>query len=80
MYLFGHIRSLGAAYEIWFPDQGLNPDPLRWEHGVLATGPPGKSLNVTFCEDFFSSSQFKAVHSFKNEADVCAGDRVPTGM
>ena len=24
--------------------QGLNPDPLHWEHGVLATGPPEKPL------------------------------------
>ena len=30
------------------PDQGLNPDPLHWEHGVLATGPPGKSLEFRF--------------------------------
>ena len=26
-----------------FPDQGLNPDPLHWELGVLATRPSGKS-------------------------------------
>ena len=26
------------------PDQGSNPDPLHWEQGVLATGPPRKSL------------------------------------
>ena len=26
------------------PWPGLNPGPLPWEHGVLATGPPGKSL------------------------------------
>ena len=25
-----------------FPNQGSNPGPLRWEHKVLATGPPGK--------------------------------------
>ena len=24
------------------PDQGLNPAPLHWKHGVLATGPSGK--------------------------------------
>ena len=30
--------------EISYPDQGSNPDPLHWEHGVLATGSPGKSL------------------------------------
>ena len=26
-----------------FPDQGSNLHPLPWEHGVLTTGPPGKS-------------------------------------
>ena len=26
-----------------FPDQGLNLGPLHWEHGILASGPPGKS-------------------------------------
>ena len=27
------------------PDQGLNLGSLHWEHGVLVTGPPGKSPN-----------------------------------
>ena len=31
-----------------FPDQGLNPHLLRWENGVLTTGPPGKSLCISF--------------------------------
>ena len=35
---------LVAAYGIYFPDQGLNPGILHCELGVLATGPPGKSL------------------------------------
>ena len=26
-----------------FPDQELNPGPLHWEHGLLATEPPGRS-------------------------------------
>ena len=30
------------------PDQGLNPGPLHWELRVSATGPPGKSLKLTF--------------------------------
>ena len=36
------------SYGIWdqFPDQGLNQGPLPWDHGVLAIGPPGKSLSV----------------------------------
>ena len=37
---------LVLACEIWFPGQGLIPDPLHWEHGVLAIGPPGKSQFV----------------------------------
>ena len=35
------FELLVAACGIQFPDQGLNLDPLHWEHGVLATGPPG---------------------------------------
>ena len=27
-----------------FPDQGSNPGPPRWQRGVAAPGPPGKSL------------------------------------
>ena len=32
--------------EIYFTDQGLNPGCFHWEHGVLATAPPGKSLDI----------------------------------
>ena len=35
---------LVAAHGIEFPDQGWNVGPLHWKLGVLATGPPGKSL------------------------------------
>ena len=37
------MRSL--RYSMWdlVPCQGLNPGPLHWELGALATGPPGKS-------------------------------------
>ena len=31
-----------------FPDQGSNLHPLHGEHGVLTTGPPGKSLFTIF--------------------------------
>ena len=30
----------------WFTDQGLNLGLLYWELGVLAIGPPGKSLGI----------------------------------
>ena len=39
---------LVAACGIQFPDQGSNPGPLRWKHGVLATGPPGSPASVFF--------------------------------
>ena len=37
--------ALVLACGIQFPDQGLNPGPVHWEHGVLAAGLSGKSLN-----------------------------------
>ena len=42
--LAGACELLAAACGMWFPDQGSNPDPLHWEGRVLATAPPGKSL------------------------------------
>ena len=39
------------ACEILVPqpgDQVSNPCPLQWKHGVLTTGPPGKSLICSF--------------------------------
>ena len=37
---------LVEACGIQFPDQGWNPDPLHWEQGALATGPPGNSCSL----------------------------------
>ena len=36
-----------AACGMWdiLPWPGMEPPPLHWEHGVLALGPPGKSLD-----------------------------------
>ena len=39
---------LVAACGILFSDQGWNPGPLDWEHGVLATGPPGSPHHIEF--------------------------------
>ena len=36
------LQLLVAARGIEFPDQGLDPGPLHGQHGVSATGPPGK--------------------------------------
>ena len=32
------------TWDLSFPDQGSNQGPQHWEHGVLTTGPLGKSL------------------------------------
>ena len=48
LYLFIWLfLALAAACEIKFPDQGLNPGPLHWEHRVLASGSPGKAQAVS---------------------------------
>ena len=53
IFIFIYLFVSGLSYEslilvvacgIWFLDQGLNLGPLHWEHGVLATGLPGKSF------------------------------------
>ena len=35
--LVAACKLLVAACGIWFPDQELNPGPLHWERGVLAS-------------------------------------------
>ena len=46
LYLFIYLASPGLSRSmqdpVWFPDRGLNPGHLHWEHGGLATRPPGK--------------------------------------
>ena len=34
-----------------FPNQGSNLCPPQWKHGILTTGPPGKSkiLSISHC-------------------------------
>ena len=41
-------------FRIYFPDQGSNPGPLHWEHGVSATGPQGSSLRASKCSSHVS--------------------------
>ena len=38
----------------------MNPGPLHWKHGVLATGPPGKSL-VQFFEASIDSRSWNPI-------------------
>ena len=37
------IQQVGS----YFPNQGLNLCPLHCKHGVLTTGPPGKSPDTS---------------------------------
>ena len=48
--LLQRVGSLVVASGIWLPAQGSNSGCLHWEHGVLATEPPGKSLFCAFGE------------------------------
>ena len=41
-----------------FPDQRWNPCPLHWKHGVLTTGPSGKSNHVKFQYHIFIAYLF----------------------
>ena len=81
--LLQHVRSLAVACGIQFPDQGLNPGPLHWERGVLATEPPEKSFsdrfsnaNSTYEESIHSSflyltkNQHKTPVTFRRKQDI----------
>ena len=45
-----YLSAQGLSCSMWdlVPWPGIKPRPLHWEHGVLATGPRGKSLTVGF--------------------------------
>ena len=45
LFFFGCAMWYVGSY---FPDQGLNPCPLHLKGRVLTTGPPGKSLTLSF--------------------------------
>ena len=38
-------KIVGCGMWELVPCPGIEPSPLHWEHGILATGPPGKSSN-----------------------------------
>ena len=44
IFIYLTAPGLSVACGIYFPDQGSNLGSLLWEHGVIATGQPGKSL------------------------------------
>ena len=41
-----YLTAPGLSCYVWdlVPNQEFNPDPLHWEHKILVTGPPAKSL------------------------------------
>ena len=41
-----HVASFSCGMCDLVPWVGIESRSLHWEHGVLATGPPGKSLNI----------------------------------
>ena len=42
--IFGGSGLPLVACGVFFPNQGLSPQPLHWKHGVLTTELPGRSL------------------------------------
>ena len=42
--IFGGLGLPLVACGVFFPNQGLSPQPLHWKHGVLTTELPGRSL------------------------------------
>ena len=45
-YRFDLLAAQGTLKSL-LPNQGSSPGPLHWEYGVLATGPPEKSLSYS---------------------------------
>ena len=85
MYLFIWLCwVLVVACGILFPGQELNPDPLRWERGVSATGPPGKAGELYFRwvvrESHSGEVTFKLRHNVrKKQTGKELGKTVPDG-
>ena len=48
-------RGVLAACKIFVSRSGMNPRPLQWNHGILTTGPPGKSRSPSFLHAGVSS-------------------------
>ena len=46
------------------PWPGVEPGPRHWEHGALATGPPGKSLAQLTFNISYLIDEFKATETF----------------
>ena len=82
------ISGVGYASEhvgSSFPNQGLNPCPLRWKHGVLTTGSPRNSpvfLFYDFCSLAPRNDIFLVLNNYEKcpEWKWCPASRVPKAM
>ena len=48
LFIFIFSALLCGTWNLSFPNQGLNPCPLKWKHRVLNIGPPGKVLVILY--------------------------------
>ena len=53
------LQSVGSSSQ-----SRIEPGPLHWEQGVLATGPPRKSFNIKFLKFVFSILFSHLVHKY----------------
>ena len=65
------MQTLVVACGIEFLDQGSNPDPLHGQHGVLATGPPGKSLPFHILKSVFQRPVVLVLMKFNLSNSFC---------
>jgi len=83
LYLFFFIfKILGCATQngkSQFPDQGSHPlpgppTPLHWKHGVLTSGPPGKSQPYTSSDGLIGSPGNQQWQKYTKTCDHVLGD------
>ena len=73
MHFIFYLKKLKKKFFFWLhcatcgilvPQLGIEPAPLQWKHGVLITGPPGKSLKLLhFKLDFHRVEPMKVISS-----------------
>ena len=83
LYLFFLIfKILGCATQngkSQFPEQGSHPypsppTPLHWKHGVLTSGPPGKSQPYTAFDGLIGSPGNQQWQKYTKKCDHVLGD------
>ena len=81
LYLF-FFKILGCTTQngkCQFPDQGSHPlpgppTPLHWKHGVLTSGPPGKSQPYTSFDGLIGSPGNQQWQKYTKTCDHVLGD------